>query len=97
MPATATPTKLRDGSWGAKVAGKVAKGDVVTIQARSGKTWQATVSRVVWTGDGVSIVATESDRPQSRGGRRGRACITDGNCSSFGSGRSCGGYDCDGY
>lgn len=26
-----------------------------------------------------------------------KACITDGNCSSFGSGRSCGGHDCDGY
>ena len=31
-----------------------------------------------------------------RGGFR-RACKTDGNCSSFGSGRSCGGHDCDGY
>lgn len=31
-----------------------------------------------------------------RGGYR-KACITDGNCSSFGSGRSCGGHDCDGY
>ena len=30
--------------------------------------------------------------------RRGaRACKTGGNCSSFGSGRSCGGQDCDGY
>ena len=26
-----------------------------------------------------------------------RACRTDGNCSSMGSGRSCGGHDCDGY
>jgi len=31
-----------------------------------------------------------------RGGYR-KACITDGNCSSVGSGRSCGGHDCDGY
>ena len=30
------------------------------------------------------------------GGYR-RACKTDGNCSSFGSGRSCGGWDCDGF
>lgn len=30
------------------------------------------------------------------GGYR-KACITDGNCSSVGSGRSCGGHDCDGY
>lgn len=26
-----------------------------------------------------------------------KACKTDGNCSSIGSGRSCGGHDCDGY
>lgn len=32
----------------------------------------------------------------ARGGYR-RACKTDGNCSSIGSGRSCGGHDCDGY
>lgn len=25
-----------------------------------------------------------------------KACVSDGNCSSFGSGRSCGGHDCDG-
>jgi len=27
--------------------------------------------------------------------RRRNACVTDGNCSSSGSGNSCGGYDCD--
>jgi len=32
----------------------------------------------------------------ARGGYR-KACISGGNCSSFGSGRSCGGHDCDGY
>jgi len=31
-----------------------------------------------------------------KGGYR-KACVSDGNCSSMGSGRSCGGYDCDGY
>jgi len=31
-----------------------------------------------------------------RGGFR-KACISGGNCSSFGSGRSCGGHDCDGF
>lgn len=32
--------------------------------------------------------------PNSRGRK---ACITGGNCESFGSGRSCGGFDCDGF
>jgi hypothetical protein len=31
-----------------------------------------------------------------KGGYR-KACISDGNCSSIGSGRSCGGHDCDGF
>lgn len=34
------------------------------------------------------------------GAKRGgyiKTCVTGGNCSSFGSGRSCGGHDCDGY
>jgi hypothetical protein len=26
-----------------------------------------------------------------------KACVSGGNCSSIGSGRSCGGHDCDGY
>ena len=110
---TATPAKLRDGSWGARTQGEVAVGDTVEITTRSGKTWKARVTAVVSCTGGVSIVATQSlDRaPRSRsnydaqkfngyGARRGgyrRACKTDGNCSSFGSGRSCGGHDCDGY
>ena len=55
---TATPAKLRDGSWGARVRGTVAAGDVVTITTSAGKTWQATVQRVIWRGAGVSICAT---------------------------------------
>lgn len=31
-----------------------------------------------------------------RGGFR-KACVSGGNCSSIGSGRSCGGHDCDGH
>lgn len=40
------------------------------------------------------------DRFNGYGAARGgysRVCKTDGNCSSFGSGKSCGGHDCDGY
>ena len=33
----------------------------------------------------------------ARRGGYARACKTGGNCSSFGSGRSCGAPDCDGY
>jgi hypothetical protein len=29
--------------------------------------------------------------------RTGKSCISGGNCSSFGNGSTCGGYDCDGW
>lgn len=62
---TATPTKLRDGSWGATVKSTSIKtGDTVQITTRGGKSWTARVSRVVWSGNGISICATASlDRP----------------------------------
>ncbi len=57
----ASPAKLRNGSWGARVkSATVAVGDTVTITTRSGKSWDATVEHVVWSGDGVSICATQS-------------------------------------
>jgi len=39
--------------------------------------------------------ATKPRRPSTS--RRRRACVTGGNCSSFGNGGSCGGHDCDGH
>jgi hypothetical protein len=70
---TASPTKLRDGTWGARVAGPAAEGDTITITTRAGKTWQAEIERVLWTGDGVSICATASiDRPAHQASRPSR-------------------------
>ena len=57
---TARPTKLRNGDWGARVEGTVRKGDTITITTKSGKSWDATVTRVIWTDSGVSIVSTAS-------------------------------------
>ncbi len=62
-----SPTKLRNGTWGAMVKGSVREGETVTIRTKAGKEWTARVSKVVWTGNGVTICATESlDRPPSR-------------------------------
>jgi hypothetical protein len=69
---SATPSKLRDGSWGARVAGAVKPGDTIQISAKSGKTWDAVVSRVVWTDGNVTLVATQSDR---QGGRARRGSV----------------------
>lgn len=61
MTATpATPIKLKNGSWGARVQGSVEVGAQLDVQTKSGKTWTATVERVVWSGSGVTIVATRS-------------------------------------
>ena len=56
----ATPTKLRTGAWGARTQGPVSKGDEIRITTRSGKSWTATVTEVVWTDGKVAVCATES-------------------------------------
>lgn len=74
---SAAPTKLRDGSWGARVQGTARVGDLIQISTRAGKRWTATVERVVWSGQGASIVATESIGGRARvgpGRRTGCSC-----------------------
>lgn len=100
----ASPTKLRSGEWGAKVqTADIHEGQAIEITTKGGKSWTATVTKVVWRGDGVAIVATgQRARPADAYSHQGyrasrRPCKTGGNCSSFNSGRSCGGYDCDGW
>lgn len=68
-PTPATPAKLRDGGWGARVTGSASRGDIVQITTRSGKTWQATVTRVLSSGGAKTLCATESlDRRPPQGG-----------------------------
>ena len=77
---TATPTKLRDGSWGARVPGRAREGQAVTVRTRAGKTWTAHVSRVLWvgedrrTGETISLCATSSSSSRRRGRRTGCSC-----------------------
>lgn len=100
---TATYKKLRDNSWGIKVDGIVETGETIQVKKKSGEHQYEVVSRVLFKDDNISICAIEkSDTPDRSGGARGasrgrKKCITGGNCSSFGSGRSCGGHDCDGW
>jgi hypothetical protein len=85
-----------------------ADADEVTVTKRSGESKVERISRVgkPFSVDGRQMVyayLVPSARPSSRsfnsdGARgRGRHCPTGGNCSSFGTGRSCGAHDCDGY
>lgn len=79
----ASPAKLRDGSWGARVVGEAREGDTIRITTRSGRSWAAVVTRVLWTGtrtagprgetQAVSIVTDEpvgAPPPIARSGRR---------------------------
>lgn len=82
MSISASPAKLRDGSWGARVQSEqVSTGDLLTITTKAGKTWNARVTRVVWAGEGVSICATESmERPTSQGSETSRTRIKRSSC-----------------
>jgi hypothetical protein len=62
----ATPAKLRNGSWGARVQGAATVGQTITIQTKGGKTWDATIEAVLWSGDGVSLCSTRSASPAPR-------------------------------
>jgi hypothetical protein len=94
--------KTRDGEWvvcgPAKELRQAAKTyTALPVTARSGAQKWVQIDRVGKTfGDGLAYGYLGDDAPAT-GGRSGRACITGGNCSSFGSGRSCGGHDCDGH
>lgn len=66
----ATPAKLKTGAWGARLASDKSADDLtgatITIRTRAGKTWQAQVERVIWTGsdkrtgEQVHLLATRS-------------------------------------
>ncbi len=77
----ATPTKLRNGDWGARVEDPdVQVGAELTVKTRSGESWETVVQAVVSRTETEAIVATqesEAGRTAVRGsqgflGRRGR-------------------------
>ena len=79
---TASPAKLRDGSWGARVEGTPKPGDIVEIITKSGKTWFVRVDSIIWSGpdkynDGgpISLCETssvEDDPAVADSGKHGR-------------------------
>lgn len=73
----ASPIKLRNGDWGARVDGRPAPGNTLTIRAKSGKTWESVVESVVWTGDGVSIVSLRRRDDYVPAQRNSRGYVTD--------------------
>lgn len=80
---TASPTKLRDGSWGARVPGVAQQGQAIHIQTRAGKSWDAEVSRVLWTGsdrEGQTVSLCSTRTPQRSSGGYSRSMHDSGYC-----------------
>ena len=81
MTVTATPAKLANGTWGARVLGVPAVGAIVQVRTAGGKTWDARVVAIVRAGAGpqdMSLVATESlDRPSGRPARDSDESLAD--------------------
>jgi hypothetical protein len=100
--------KLDDGTWGLRGKG-LSPGQIVSVQKKAGGSSVVTVGEILHTDPGgwqtaliattgAPVARTSAPRRQSFGGTsRRKKCISGGNCSSFGGGRSCGGYDCDGF
>jgi hypothetical protein len=108
-----TYRKTKEGRWVVYgPATDVRAGASVTVTTKAGKTKTERIVSTgkTFTVDGRTMVYgyTEETSGGSSTGSRNRGCTcglhrsyrrcqTDGNCSSFGSGESCGGCDCDGY
>jgi len=71
----ASPLKLKDGTWGAKLEGPAPSvGDKITVNARNGKSWGATVTAIVWStpeGDVHYLRTKGDDPPTTKRSRRG--------------------------
>ena len=61
-----TYTKLRSGEWGVRLAGelRVASGDVLTVQKKSGELKTEIAKTVVYVGQGVTLVAIQGQSNQ---------------------------------
>lgn len=69
-----TYTKLRDGSWGIKVAGTAIAGQVVTVTTKAGDVRTETVARVMWTGPNY-CVCTFIPKPRKAAKKKGEPLI----------------------
>lgn len=97
--------KTKSGEWVVcGVPALVKANQDVAVRKADGTTKQVSIARVgkPFQVNGVKMVygylGEAGDRTPSRDLRYARrACVSGGDCSSFGNGSSCGGYDCDGW
>lgn len=78
MPHAATPTKLKNGTWGARVPvidTPIYEGDSLQVTTKAGKSWIAIVDRIYFRGNGTVICSTSPARSRQRGHRRDDAIV----------------------
>lgn len=64
------PRRLRNGDWGVMVQSEgVAPGDSVRVVRRLGDQFTTVVTRVLWSGDGKSLI--KGQRPRALAGKSG--------------------------
>jgi hypothetical protein len=63
----ASPVKLSDGTWGARVPGIVFVGQNITIETRAGKKWTACVAKIISKNSDGAIVQTKSATEKKSG------------------------------
>lgn len=103
--ATATYRRTKQGEWVVMApAATLRAGQAITVTTKAGARKTEIIDHVgrAFAAEGVQMaygyLAPAAPVRGSRGpSHRGHACISGGDCSSFGRGKSCGGYDCDGW
>jgi hypothetical protein len=94
----ATWTKLKNGDWGLRISGgaPVRPGMTVVAVSRDGRKSDVAVSRVVWSGNGVTIAAVRGQgEGRSQGHEQHRRSGGWGRCEACGhSAHECADLDC---
>jgi hypothetical protein len=63
----ASPVKLSDGGWGARVQGNTWIGQQITIETKAGKKWSAFVCRIVYEDQYGVVVKTSKEKVANNG------------------------------
>lgn len=75
---TATYTKLKDGTWGVRVAfsgkGSITAGDTVEVKKKSGEKKTETITKVLWSGNGVYLCAIKTSIAVAGSGKTCAEC-----------------------
>lgn len=95
---SATYTKLKSGDWGIRSASPLREGESVVVRKKDGSSRTETVTKVLWSGDGVWLAAVARSGQRSGGELpRGHHRCRNGHAPHAGpccSGRHRGGDDC---